>query len=198
MRLGGLGILDLKKFVRALRLRWLWQEWSAPKKLWVGMCIPCTEEDRRLFAESTTITLGNSETTGFWECSWLLGDSPRRMAPSIYAISKRRSPTVANALLNDAWVSDIDILRIRSVTQLREFTVLWVRLRGVQLNPEVPDSIVWIHTNHGQYTSASAYEAQFLGLPTSPMENLIWRVWAPPKCKFFSWLGFQNRLWTAY
>jgi hypothetical protein len=33
--LGGLGILDLDKFSRALRLRWLWYKWTAPDKPWV-------------------------------------------------------------------------------------------------------------------------------------------------------------------
>jgi hypothetical protein len=45
-------------------------------------------------------------------------------------------------------------------------------------------------TKHGEYTTASAYAAQFKGLQISPMERLIWRVWALPKCKFFSWLAF--------
>jgi hypothetical protein len=34
--LGGLGILDLDKFSRALRLRWLWYKWTAPDRPWVG------------------------------------------------------------------------------------------------------------------------------------------------------------------
>jgi hypothetical protein len=184
--LGGLGILDLKKFACPLRLRWLWHEWKALEKPWVGMRIPCTNEDRRLFEKSTKITIGNDETAGFWGSSWLMGDSPKGLAPSIYSISRRRSRSVANTLLNDAWINDIDVLRIRSAAQLREFTTLWERVRGLQLNPDVPDSIVWIHTKHGHYTTATAYEVQFHGLPTSPMENLIWRAWAPPKCKFFS------------
>ena len=29
---GGLGVLDLERFARALRLRWLWQEWTATQK----------------------------------------------------------------------------------------------------------------------------------------------------------------------
>jgi hypothetical protein len=58
------GILDLKKFVCALRLRWLWHEWKAQEKPWVGMCIPCTNEDRRLFEKSTKITIGNGGFMG--------------------------------------------------------------------------------------------------------------------------------------
>ncbi|WVZ63082.1 hypothetical protein U9M48_012747 [Paspalum notatum var. saurae] len=33
---GGLGILHLGKFARALRLRWLWREWFAEDKPWIG------------------------------------------------------------------------------------------------------------------------------------------------------------------
>jgi hypothetical protein len=25
----------------------------------------------------------------------------------------------------------------------------------------------------------------------------VWKVWAPPKVKFFAWLAMQNRVWTA-
>jgi hypothetical protein len=100
-------------------------------------------------------------------------------------------------LVNDNWIRDIDVLRITSAAQLAEFTQLWLKLGDVQLDPDRPDSIVWNATKHGEYTTASAYAAQFKGLQISPMERLIWRVWAPPKCKFFSWLAFQDRLWTA-
>jgi len=34
------GLLDLEKLARALRARWLWHEWTAMDKAWVGMETP--------------------------------------------------------------------------------------------------------------------------------------------------------------
>jgi hypothetical protein len=44
--LGGLGVLDLEKFARALRLRWLWQQCSSPDKAWAGTEVPCDDADK--------------------------------------------------------------------------------------------------------------------------------------------------------
>ena len=63
---GGLGVLNHERFARALRLRWLWQEWTAPQKAWVGTEVPCDKTGRLLFAACTTITLGNGIKTKFW------------------------------------------------------------------------------------------------------------------------------------
>ena len=32
---------------------------------------------------------------------------------------------------------------------------------------------------------------------TRNFETIIWKPWAPPKCKFFSSLAIPNRIWTA-
>ena len=32
---------------------------------------------------------------------------------------------------------------------------------------------------------------------SSDLPCLVWKPWAPPKCKIFAWLIIQNRVWTA-
>ena len=54
---GGLGVLDLEKFSRALRIRWLWYRWVDPDRPWVGSPVPCSEVDKQLFRCSTQVTL---------------------------------------------------------------------------------------------------------------------------------------------
>jgi hypothetical protein len=52
---GGLGILDLERFARALRLRWLWFQWCHKERAWNGLDLPCDTTDRELFAASTVV-----------------------------------------------------------------------------------------------------------------------------------------------
>ena len=71
--LGGLGILNLEKFARALRLRWLWHSWVSPDKPWASTELPCDETDRLLFAACTTIRIGNGRKASFWDSGWVQG-----------------------------------------------------------------------------------------------------------------------------
>jgi hypothetical protein len=75
--LGGLGVLDLDKFGRALRLRWLWREWSTDNKPWSGLEVSCPKMDCLLFNASTTVTIGNGKKARFWHHAWLDGEAPR-------------------------------------------------------------------------------------------------------------------------
>ncbi|XP_073367762.1 uncharacterized protein [Aegilops tauschii subsp. strangulata] len=194
----GLGMLNTKKFARALRLRWPWFEWKEPCKLWVGHGNPCDAEDLDFFYASTTITVGNGARTPFWDSPWLLGRKPKDIAPLIFEASSRKNWKVREALRNNAW-----ILRIKppsavvSAEHIRQLFSLWMLLDEVLLDELTDDDISWKHMASGQYTSASAYKAQFLGVVLSPMDQMVWKAWAPLKVKFFAWLALQDRIWTA-
>jgi hypothetical protein len=41
------------------------------------------------------------------------------------------------------------------------------------------------------------YKMQFLGSVGSTFPAKVWQAWAPSRCKFFTWLMMQNRIWTA-
>jgi len=79
---GGLGVLDLEKFSRALRIRWLWYQWVDPDRPWVGSPVPCSEVDKQLFRCSTQVTLGNGRTALFWESPWGWWKGPQRFSAS--------------------------------------------------------------------------------------------------------------------
>jgi hypothetical protein len=60
--LGGLGIPDLKHSGHALRLRWLWLQWTNPLRPWSASKLPINNTDMALFRASMKITLGNGES----------------------------------------------------------------------------------------------------------------------------------------
>ncbi|KAM0846839.1 hypothetical protein ACQ4PT_055368 [Festuca glaucescens] len=160
---GGLGLPNLTIFGRALRLQWLWLEWSEPRRPWVGMPTPCDEEDLAFFHIATRMTLGDG--------------------------------TVAAATINNAWVRDLGARLPQHL--LHDFVGLWRLVHCTVLRPDIPDSIRWILSSNGSYSSSSAYNALFEGQVSSIAPAMIWRVWALAKCKKIAWLLLNNRLWCA-
>jgi hypothetical protein len=43
----------------------------------------------------------------------------------------------------------------------------------------------------------SLMTCNFSDTPNPPCLSLVWKAWAPPKCKLFAWLIIQNRVWMA-
>ena len=135
-----------------------------PAKPWVNLGNPCVQKDKDIFASAIKVVVGDGRRASFWDSSWLDGMRPKDIAPKIFELSTRKNCSVKKALHNNFWVSKVDIGGNLTVSHISEFVNLWGKLSLVNLNPEETDSITWKLTNDGQYSAASAYNTQFLGL----------------------------------
>lgn len=172
--------MNLQKFARALRVRWLWHEWTSPEKAWVGTGTPCDDDDRLLFAACTTISVGNGQRTRFWSDAWVQGRRPKDIAPRLFARTTNKNKSVAEALNNNRWISDLNYRFGFSIPLLQELILLWNLIRNYELHPERDDTITWRLTNDGNYTAASAYKAQFIGSVKNPRLATVWQTCPPP------------------
>jgi hypothetical protein len=192
--LGGLGVHCIDSFGRALRLRWLWQKWKCPNKTWSHTHIPSTAKDRALFDAATKITIGNGQTANFWTDKWLYDLSPKEIAPELYKIAVRKNRTVCEALKDRKWLMDLRFsLDIHHSDELLRMEIL---LDGIRLT-DTPDEISWTFGSKDYYTTKSAYVLQFIGAVNTDYKKIIWKSWAPARCKFFIWTLMLDRVLTA-
>lgn len=132
---GGLGVHDLQKFSRALRLRWLWLAWQNEDRPWKGSELPCDATDRALFDKATTVILGNGKLASFWQSPWFTSPCLATLFPDLFKRSRGKKRCVADALANDTWIKD---LRQQANSDLAQnFLILWRALRAanVMLQP---------------------------------------------------------------
>ena len=185
-------------FARALRLRWLWRKWIGRQSLELQAETPCSKKDKLLFAAATSFSIGDGKRLSFWHDGWLQGQCPCDLAPSLYEISKRKQRTLHEALQNKNWMRDLNLHhRSFSARHLLEYVQLWRATQSLVLHTNTEDTATWKFTPTGEYSSQSAYKAQFIGSIKTNLKDLIWKTWALPKCKFFSWLAIQNRIWIS-
>lgn len=101
--LGGLGLVDLRRFGIALRLRWLWLRRAGSARAWESL--PAAEEKaiRAVFSVATESILGDGKSTLFWTDRWIQGESIRSIAPALFAAvpKSRLSRTVADAVIGN-------------------------------------------------------------------------------------------------
>lgn len=192
---GGLGIHDLDKFARALRLRWLWLSWTHPERPWVGTGTPCNLQDRALFAANTAVTIGDGKTASFWSSPWLGGRPLRLDYPTLFARSIRKNRSVRDALLDGRWILDLRHGETSSIAPFVLQLARAIRRAGIIINNDLSDTIRWTAGTSGHYSARSAYAAQFQE-PMAPFPSKdVWRIWAPGKLKMFLWMLHLDRLW---
>jgi hypothetical protein len=80
---------------------------------------------------------------------------------------------------------------------MSQFVRLWTILLEVQLDPSIPDRMVWKWTPDVAYSTSSTYQAFFVGRVHLTRTIELWKASSPPKVKFFFWEAMHGRLWTV-
>jgi hypothetical protein len=141
--LGGLGVLDIDRFARALWLRWLWLEWANPDAPWVELETPCNKTDYLSFAAARKIKIGDDEKNSFWHNAWAQGRRPKGISPSIFEsifeASCRRKLSLKEALTDHEWARSINLRRISTVGHLRPCSfgpgTIWIGKKPSWIGP---------------------------------------------------------------
>jgi hypothetical protein len=90
-----------------------------------------------------------------------------------------RSDFVAKELQNENWNTVVS--RLNSVEELRDFLLVAAIIAEVNLDPLQPDTVSWIWTTDGSYTSKSDYKAQFIGSFSRFTMTKIRKAYVEPK-----------------
>jgi hypothetical protein len=93
------------------------------------------------------------------------------------------------------WIQDIR--GGLSIPVLVDYVTIWDKLSSLQLQEDREDRWAWRWTADGRYSAASAYKLLHSGGVIMHGAERIWKSWAPPKVKFFTWLAIKRRIWTA-
>lgn len=191
---GGLGIKDLDKFCRALRLRWLSHNWGQIERPWKMLLKHKDPGDKQLFFASTTIQVGDGRCTPFWEARWLNGQAPKELAPNLYKHAHFKHKTVVKELHNFNWIRNLK--EISTDDEMDEFVLLFTALQEITFT-NAKDQIKWRWTGNGEYSASSAYEIQFVGCTAPIPATALWSSKTEPKCQFFAWLALHEKTLTT-
>jgi hypothetical protein len=100
VQFGGLGILDIERFSRALWLRWLWLARSNAIRPWVGMKLPVDETDIALFKAPTRVIVHDGRKASFWLSTWIDGWSSTSLFVLLFQHSRQKKRSVKKAVLD--------------------------------------------------------------------------------------------------
>ncbi|KAF8674304.1 hypothetical protein HU200_048128 [Digitaria exilis] len=131
---GGLGIQDMKIAAYSLRLRWLWLKRTDRNRPWKDLELAFGNDPvvAIMFQNSVDIQLGDGAL----------------------------ALTVAQALANRTWISDIK--GRLTIPALEQLIYLWHAANQCHLSPGTEDTFRWRWTSSGTYSARSAYRQFFL------------------------------------
>jgi hypothetical protein len=135
-----------------------------PDAVWRGADLPVDDTDVALFSAATRVTVHSGKTAKFWTSSWIDGMSLPSMFPRLFEHCKKENRTVAEAMHNNTWISDL----MHDVTTpiFGDYVMLWIMVEAAGFNPldAADDQIIWTRAADGCYSAKSAYLLQFEGV----------------------------------
>jgi hypothetical protein len=84
-----------------------------------------------------------------------------------------------------------------SVGAIADFLHLWDIVAHVVLHLDKDDKHIFRLSANGKYSAKAVYEGLFLGFVQFEPYEMIWKSWAPLKCRFFMWLAALKKCWTT-
>jgi hypothetical protein len=196
--LGGLGIVDLKRFGMALRLRWLWLDRTEVDRPWTSLPPKEDPEAASFFQASITCFAGNGHSIRFWQDPWLNGKAIQDLAPDLVVVVPkwhRIGRTVVAALHGHTWIRDV--AGSYTVPVIMQYLHVRVLVDEVALDSRRPDLFHCRWSPSGLYSASLTYQATFQGQTALFGARELWKVKVPNKCRMFIWLVLQERCWTA-
>ncbi|XP_073355030.1 uncharacterized protein [Aegilops tauschii subsp. strangulata] len=143
-----------------MQARWPWLQRTDPSWPWSEFDIDVPTGFRQLFQAAARWKIGDGRGTKFWEDRWLDGFRVQELALTIYdrvQPSTKSERTVAQALTNSAWASDVGPELLAQA--LHEYMILCDRLAHTHLNHEAMDSVIWAWEKSGEYSDGAYVEA---------------------------------------
>ena len=83
---GGLGVLDLRFFGFALRLRWEWLARPEPTRCWAGLPSRTEKAVAALASASMSVAVGDGASTRMWTDNWAPVGTLSCFAPTLFAV----------------------------------------------------------------------------------------------------------------
>jgi hypothetical protein len=141
----------------------------------------------KAFFSSVLVTeIGDGANTFSWSDKWINARSVSDIAPRLLLTVPKRiasKRTVSEALTNRRWVSDIK--GALTLGALVDYLHLWNAITDVVLQSNSEDKHIFSIAPNGQYSASSAYNGFFTGSVAFDHYKMVWKFWAPPKCRFF-------------
>lgn len=217
-KMGGMGILDLRIFNKAILSKWYWQWQAKEEKMWKSLflSIYCTQgthgvHQSYFFRIQLKYVIGfcdcfiqrivgQGNTIQLWDHDWGMGILKHNLSV-LYSYTLQEDATLKQFYQS----SDQSWYRPVMSEQATEQLELLQRMKeqyntgnqGGNLSNTQPDDATWRMSANGEFRVQSAYLTMKNGPHIGSEVRRIWGVKAPHRFKIFAWLLIHNKILTT-